>query len=64
MRCGLLSLGLAAFLYTGASQAWADDHGHDGFWDGHHHYHHYEYYHNHRGYWDERNGLRVWINIG
>ena len=62
IRLGLLSLGLVAFLSTGAGSAWADDH-HDGFTDSHHQYHHYSYYHNHRGYWDQRNGVRIWINI-
>ncbi len=35
----------------------------DGYWDAHHAYHHYEYYHNRRGYWDERGGVRVFISI-
>ncbi len=62
IKLGLLSLGLVAFLVAGAGQSWAHD-DQDGFWDGHHRYHHYEYYHNHHGYWDQRNGVRVWINI-
>jgi len=51
------------FVVGGASQSWAHDHDHDGFWDRHHHYRHYEYYHHHRGYWDDRDGVRLWINI-
>jgi len=37
-----------------------DDH---GYWDDHHHYHAFDYYQNHRGYWDERNGVRIFINL-
>jgi hypothetical protein len=37
----------------------------DGYWDHHGHYRHYEIYHHHRGYWDDRDGGgRIWINIG
>lgn len=49
-----------------ASPSFADGpyrHDGNGYWDGHHRYHHYEYYHNQRGYWDNRSGVRVFINI-
>ena len=36
----------------------------DGFWDGQHHYHQYDHYHNHRGYWDQRNGATFFISVG
>ena len=64
-------LGMAVvFVLGGASKSWADDwryhdryYDRDGYWDYHHHYHSYLYYHHHRGYWDERNGVHVWISI-
>jgi len=48
-----------------AAPSRADGYRHDdhGYWDNHHSYHHYDYYQNHRGYWDERNGVRIFINI-
>ncbi len=36
----------------------------DGYWDHHGHYRHYEIYHRHRGYWDDRPGGRIFINLG
>jgi hypothetical protein len=35
----------------------------DGYWDRGGHWRHYGYYHHHHGYWDQRNGGRIWINI-
>jgi len=35
----------------------------DGYWDHHGRWQNYEIYHHHRGYWDERNGVRVFINF-
>ena len=62
---------LSAFLAGGVSQLRADDWGghqryqnQDGFWDGQHRYHQYDHYHNHRGYWDQRNGVSFFINVG
>lgn len=59
-----------ALMLAGVGRSFADDWGEhhrysdrDGFWDGQHHYHAYGYYHNHRGYWDERNGIRIWIDL-
>ena len=54
------------FMLATAGPSFGDDHfRHDdkGYWDAHHHYHHYDYYQNHRGYWDERNGVRIFINL-
>jgi opacity protein-like surface antigen len=56
-------------LLAGASQSYADPvhnfYGHDanGYYDEHHGYHHWNYYHNQRGYWGDRNGVRVFINL-
>jgi hypothetical protein len=52
-------------MLASAGQSFADNwrYDHDGYWDGHHHYHAFQYYHHQRGYWDERNGIRIWINI-
>ena len=70
-RLGLLLAAMTAFCVLGSSQAKAEDWGghyryndRDGFYDGHRHYHHFEYYRSHRGYWDERNGVRIFINLG
>lgn len=62
---------LSAFLAGGVSQLRADNWGghqryydRDGFYDGQRHYYPYEHYRNHRGYWDQRNGARIFINLG
>jgi len=66
--CFAAVLALTAF----SSSARADDYyapyhpytyGHDGYWDGHHAYHHWERYHDHDGYWDQRNGARIFIRL-
>ena len=61
----------SAFMAGGVSQLRADDWGghqrynnQDGFWDGQRHYHQYDNYHHHRGYWDQRSGVRFFINVG
>lgn len=57
-------LALVALATVNSAQAYYDRYP-DGYWDHHGHYRHYEIYHRHRGYWDERDrGGRVWINIG
>ena len=68
---GLLLTAMAAFFVLGGSQLRADEWGghhryydRDGFFDGQRHYHHYDHYRDHRGYWDERNGTRIFINLG
>jgi hypothetical protein len=62
-----LVLGLAS-----ASPALADTfgpyhpytYGHNGYWDEHHAYHHWDRYNNHDGYWTHRSdGVRIFINI-
>jgi len=34
-----------------------------GYWNEHDHYTHYITWHNHHGYWDNRGGTRVFINV-
>ncbi len=34
-----------------------------GYWNEHDHYAHYTYWNNHHGYWDNRGGVRVFINV-
>ena len=62
-------LGMVVFFtLTGTTLSWAHDgyydRDRDGYWDGYHRFHHCEYYHHQHGYWDERNGVRVFINVG
>ena len=71
MKLGLLLTAMGAFLVLVGSQLRADDwgghqryHDRDGFYDGQRNYHQYDHYRNHRGYWDQRNGVRVFINVG
>jgi hypothetical protein len=64
-RQSLLALSLlSGFGLLGAIPAQAHDDDRDGFRDGGGHYHRYGYHHHHRGYWDERNGTRLFINVG
>jgi hypothetical protein len=38
--------------------------GHNGYWDEHHSYHHWDHYNGHDGYWRTRDdGVRVFIDI-
>ena len=64
---------VATFVLSGASSLWADwnnqwDSRHHyrrdnyGYYDGNH-YHHYEHWHNHSGYWDTRGSSRIFINV-
>jgi hypothetical protein len=62
-----LVLGLAS-----ASPAVADTfgpyhpytYGHNGYWDEHHGYHHWQQYNGHDGYWTHRSdGVRIFIHI-
>lgn len=57
---GLLILALVGFS-AGRMQAY--DHDAHGWYDNDHHHHPFIYHNHHRGYWDERNGVRVFINI-
>jgi hypothetical protein len=60
-----LLLGIAALFTLGTAQqaqAYYDKYP-DGYWDQHGHYQHYTIYHHHRGYWDQRNGVRVFISF-
>lgn len=71
VKLGLLLSAAGAFFVLGGNQLRADDWGshqryydRDGFYDGQHQYHPYGHYHNHRGYWDQRNGARIFISVG
>jgi Spy/CpxP family protein refolding chaperone len=48
------------FLVTFANPAQAHP---DGYWDHGGRWQHYRDYHHHHGYWDERNGTRVFISL-
>jgi len=38
--------------------------GHNGYWDEHHGYHHWDRHHDHDGYWQRRDdGARIFISI-
>ncbi len=52
-----------AFAGLGATRSLAYDHDDRGWYDNDHHRHPFVNYHHHRGYWDQRNGVRVFINI-
>ena len=61
----VLLLGALAFVAGGTlnqAQAYYDRYP-DGYWDHGGHYRHYEIYHRHRGYWDDRGGARVFIQL-
>ena len=60
----MLSLALVTlFIAMGASRTLAYDHDDKGWYDDHHVHHPFIYHDNHRGYWDQHNGVRVFINI-
>jgi hypothetical protein len=61
----MLLAAIAAIITLGAITPASADYRHDnhGYWDGHHQYHSWVYYHNHRGCWEERNGVRVFISL-
>jgi len=64
MKKSLLVLGLMTLLTTvGATRSMAYDHDNRGWYDEHHHRHAFINHGGHRGYWDQRNGVRVFINI-
>jgi hypothetical protein len=54
----------SALLSAGAGQAWAYNGDQNGYYDRNGYNHHYGYYHHHHGYWNEQNGVRLWINVG
>jgi hypothetical protein len=59
-----LTLGLIAlFAVVGVSRTMAYDHDDKGWFDNNHHHHPFIYHNHHRGYWDQQNGVRVFINV-
>lgn len=62
MLLGMVVL-FSIFLFGGANQAQARDNNGNRVGYRHNSYHHYGYYHHHRGYWNDNNGVRLWINL-
>ena len=69
LTLALLTAGLAL---AGSNPVHADSYGpnhpyaygHNGYWDEHHGYHHWDNYHGRQGYWYHRNdGVRIFISI-
>jgi hypothetical protein len=58
-----LSVLASLLLSFGASRAMAYDHDSKGWYDSHHHRQPFITHNHHRGFWDQRNGARVFINI-
>jgi hypothetical protein len=53
------------FIGVSASRTMAYDHDDKGWFDNHHHHHSFIQHSGHRGYWDnDKNGARIFINIG
>jgi hypothetical protein len=46
-----------------ATRVMAYDHDDRGWYDANHHRHPFILYHHHHGYWDQRNGVRLFINV-
>lgn len=62
----VMALLLSTFLLGGTGPVRAD-YGPDnayGYHDRNGDYHRYGYHNDHRGYWNHRNGVRFWINVG
>jgi len=60
----ILFLGLVTlFVVSGAGRLMAYDHDDKGWFDDHHKHHPFVEHNHHRGYWDQRNGVKVFINI-
>jgi len=56
----VLGLSLLGF---GATRSVAYDHDSHGWYHNDHHRHNFIYHEHHHGYWDNRNGVRVFINV-
>jgi len=56
----VLILSVAAL---GATRTFAFDHDDKGWYDSDHHRHAFIQHEHHRGFWDTRNGARVFINV-
>jgi hypothetical protein len=64
MKKTILFLGLTTlFVVVGGARSMAYDHDDKGWIDDHHQHHPFIYHHHHRGYWDNRSGARVFINV-
>ena len=65
---GILALAAltASLMLAATTPSFADGpfrHDDNGYWDDHHQYHHFDHYQNHRGYWNQQNGVRVFITL-
>jgi len=62
----VIALLVSAVFLSGTTQALAHDGDRyrDGYQDRNGNYHQYGYHHHHRGYWNQHNGVRFWINVG
>jgi hypothetical protein len=72
--CLSIIVALSVLAFTGLSPVSANNGNGNGNWNGnnyqnnsgyHHngHYYPYAYHNNHRGYWQQNNGVRIFINI-
>ena len=64
----LLTIAVLAIFGSSFANAYDRDrryqYGHNGYWDEHHSYHHWDHYNGHDGYWHQRDdGVRVFIDI-
>ena len=71
-RILVLAVITALFVMANYSPVLADSYGpyhpyaygHNGYWDEHHGYHHWDHYNGHDGYWHRRSdGVRIFIDI-
>jgi hypothetical protein len=71
MNLGFLLTAAGALFVLSSGHLRAEDWGghqryydRNGFYDGQHQYHQFEHYRKHRGYWNQHNGVRIFINVG
>ena len=61
-------IALTAFSGSAKADSYGPNHpytyGHNGYWDEHHGYHHWQQYNGHNGYWNRRSdGVSVFIRL-
>jgi hypothetical protein len=61
-RSMLLLLAIFALGLGTQARAYDGHHDQNGFRDQSGNYHRYGYHHHHRGYWNQENGITLWIN--